>query len=64
MVRQWLRLWNEKLPSFIHVIPDEDTLEHELSWKCDCKPVKELTTDGPHTIGVLWAHNAYDGRKS
>lgn len=42
-----------------HILPNEDTKEHEESSTCECYPLVELAEGGD----MLIIHNAYDGRE-
>lgn len=43
--------------STIHVLPIDDSAEHEESTICKCEPVVEFLEWGMRVV-----HNAYDGR--
>ncbi len=46
-----------------HVIPTGDLIEHDKAEECACGPIGERVEreDGSH--GLLWTHNALDGRE-
>lgn len=43
----------------VHVIPEEDIVEHDLSELCSCQPRVEY-----HQIKNLIIHNSFDGREA
>lgn len=42
----------------IHVLPVNDTTEHEETTECKCRPI--IKTEGESMIVI---HNSYDGRE-
>jgi hypothetical protein len=39
----------------LHIIPENDSIDHETTSDCECRPWRD--EDG------IWVHNAADGRK-
>ncbi len=43
----------------VHVVPLNDTMQHELTGGCGCEPAETVKDGRLHLI-----HNGYDGRES
>ena len=48
----------------IHVVPINDTKDHELEMECECKPIVEWGGEGgPYPSGPVVTHNSYSRRE-
>lgn len=58
----WGTFQNAERPGWVHVVPIHDVKDHYSSMTCGCGVVRETQYNGPHVNGVVFTHNAYDGR--
>lgn len=53
---RWMVSWSPKFPTIQFILPEEDSIVHDIGLSCMCKPEKKLETRGEHVIGVLIVH--------
>ena len=47
-----------------HIMPENDSIEHQASYECPCAPTSmhAAYNDYDHLTERIWVHNAQDGR--
>lgn len=47
----------------IHVVPDDDVIDHEMDDRCVCGPKEVLVVENDHYEGSIMMHASLDGRE-
>jgi hypothetical protein len=46
----------------IHIVPNNDLIDHPRIWDCACRPEFESVSSGPNEFNWVFIHRALDRR--
>lgn len=50
-------------PGLVHVLPDDDLVQHDETERCVCQPTPELVLNEDGPDGWVIVHHSLDGRE-